>query len=127
MTGLSPSALAGGTKAAAATSSPPLLSSSAAAEGTGLAMEIHNTRAEPINAASKRDDEENGGLKGDAGEQVVTPWEVSGGADGKIDYNKLVAQFGCQKIDEALVARIERVTGMPAHPFLKRGIFFAHR
>lgn len=60
-------------------------------------------------------------------EQVVTPWEVSGGADGKIDYDKLVAQFGCQLIDETLVQRIERVTGVPAHPFLKRGIFFAHR
>jgi hypothetical protein len=36
-------------------------------------------------------------------------------------------QFGCQTIDTALVARIERLTGRPAHPFLKRGIFFAHR
>lgn len=61
------------------------------------------------------------------GEQVVTPWDVSGGADGKIDYNKLVQQFGCQNIDPALVERIERLTGVPAHPFLKRGIFFAHR
>jgi hypothetical protein len=60
-------------------------------------------------------------------EQVVTPWDVAGGADGKIDYNKLVEQFGCQAIDEALVQRIERLTGRPAHPFLKRGVFFAHR
>ncbi len=59
--------------------------------------------------------------------QVVTPWDVQGGADGKIDYNKLVEQFGCQKIDPALVQRIEKLTGRPAHPFLKRGIFFAHR
>lgn len=57
----------------------------------------------------------------------MTPWDVQGGADGKIDYNKLVEQFGCQWIDEALVARIEKATGRPAHPFLKRGIFFAHR
>ena len=27
--------------------------------------------------------------------QVVTPWDVTGGADGKIDYNKLVEQVGC--------------------------------
>lgn len=26
-----------------------------------------------------------------------------------------------------LMCRIERLTGRPAHPFLKRGIFFAHR
>jgi len=62
-----------------------------------------------------------------AGEQVVTPWDVSGGADGKIDYGKLVAQFGCQEIDQSLIDRIERLTGVPAHPFLKRGVFFAHR
>ena len=61
------------------------------------------------------------------GDQVVTPWDVSGGTDGKIDYKKLVEQFGCQWIDEKLIERIERLTKMPAHPFLKRGIFFAHR
>ena len=27
----------------------------------------------------------------------------------------------------AFPPRIERLTGKPAHPFLKRGIFFAHR
>lgn len=59
-------------------------------------------------------------------EQVVNPWEVSAG-DGGIDYNKLVEQFGCSQIDEALISRIEKVTGRPAHPFLKRGIVFAHR
>jgi len=69
----------------------------------------------------------NGTTASSIGEQVVTPWDVSGGADGKIDYNKLVEQFGCQNIDPALIERIERLTGIPAHPFLKRGIFFAHR
>ena len=60
-------------------------------------------------------------------EQVVTPWDVAGGADGKIDYAKLVNDFGCQEIDEHLIARIEKVTGVKAHPFLRRGMFFAHR
>lgn len=60
-------------------------------------------------------------------EQVVTPWDVSGGADGKIDYNKLVEQFGCQTIHQELIERIEKVTGVPSHPFLKRRVFFAHR
>ncbi len=59
-------------------------------------------------------------------EQVVTPWDVSGGADGKIDYNKLVEQFGCQTIHQELIERIEKVTGVPSHPFLKRRVFFAH-
>lgn len=57
----------------------------------------------------------------------MDPWSVSGGADGKIDYNKLLNEFGCSKLTEDLVERIERLTGKPAHPFLKRGIFFAHR
>ncbi|GAQ79027.1 Tryptophanyl-tRNA synthetase [Klebsormidium nitens] len=64
---------------------------------------------------------------GESVEQNVTPWEVQG-ADGQgIDYDKLVEKFGCQKLDEATIARVERLTGMPAHPFLKRGIFFAVR
>ena len=62
-----------------------------------------------------------------AAEQVVTPWDVSGGADGKIDYLKLVNDFGCQVIDQTLIERIEHVTGCKAHPFLRRGMFFAHR
>jgi tryptophanyl-tRNA synthetase len=62
-----------------------------------------------------------------AAEQVVTPWDVSGGADGKIDYLKLVNDFGCQVIDQSLIERIETVTGCKAHPFLRRGMFFAHR
>lgn len=58
-------------------------------------------------------------------EQVVTPWEVS--SSGVIDYDKLIDTFGCQKLTDAMVARVERLTQRPAHPFLKRGIFFAHR
>ena len=63
----------------------------------------------------------------DGGEQVVTPWDVAGGADGKIDYAKLVTDFGCSTITPELIARVERVTGVRAHPFLRRGMFFAHR
>lgn len=33
-------------------------------------------------------------LRLDLTAQVVTPWDVAGGADGKIDYNKLVEQVG---------------------------------
>lgn len=61
------------------------------------------------------------------GEQHVTPWDVTGGADGKIDYNKLVKEFGCTVIEQDLIARVERITGVRAHPFLRRGVFFAHR
>lgn len=60
-------------------------------------------------------------------EQLVTPWEVAGGADGKIDYSKLTEQFGCSLLSDDLIARIEKATGVRAHPFLRRRVFFAHR
>uniref|UniRef100_UPI00358E0652 tryptophan--tRNA ligase, cytoplasmic isoform X2 n=1 Tax=Myxine glutinosa TaxID=7769 RepID=UPI00358E0652 len=36
-------------------------------------------------------------------------------------------RFGSTKITPELIARVERVTGQQAHPFLRRGIFFSHR
>ena len=60
-------------------------------------------------------------------EQVVNPWEVSAKDGGKIDYDKLIDRFGCQRLDQSLIQRIERLTSQPAHVFLRRGVFFAHR
>lgn len=60
-------------------------------------------------------------------QQVISPWEVSSKHGGKIDYDKVIDRFGFQRIDETLVERVERLTGRPAHAFLCRGIFFAHR
>ncbi len=56
-------------------------------------------------------------------ETVVTPWDVKG----IVDYNKLTEQFGSTKIDDALIQRFERLTGKPAHHWLRRGLFFSHR
>ena len=36
-------------------------------------------------------------------------------------------QFGSQRIDQSLLDRIEKSTGKPVHPFLRRGVFFSHR
>ena len=36
-------------------------------------------------------------------------------------------QFGCSRLTQDLVARVEKLTGRPAHPLLRRGIFYAHR
>lgn len=52
----------------------------------------------------------------------ITPWEVSG----KIDYNKLVREFGVSKIDDKLLNRIKKHT-KDLHLMLRRNIFFAHR
>ena len=55
-------------------------------------------------------------------EQVVTPWEVKG----KIDYEKLINEFGTKPLTEELVKRIEKKAGY-RHVLLKRKVFFSHR
>ncbi|KAF5734500.1 tryptophan--tRNA ligase cytoplasmic [Tripterygium wilfordii] len=60
-------------------------------------------------------------------DQVVNPWEVSAGDGGKIDYDKLIDKFGCQRLDDVIIRRVEHLTTRPAHVFLRRGVFFAHR
>ena len=52
----------------------------------------------------------------------VNPYDV----EGKIDYDRLITEFGIKKIDEKLLKRIEKIAG-ETHPYLRRGIFFAHR
>ena len=52
----------------------------------------------------------------------VTPWEVTG----KVDYAKLIQEFGTEPFDDELLQRWKRVTGsMPTA--LRRKIFFSHR
>lgn len=55
--------------------------------------------------------------------QELTPWE----APDVVDYDKLLRDFGCEPISEDLILRCERLTGKPAHRFLRRGVFFSHR
>lgn len=64
--------------------------------------------------------------------QVITPWEVSGettltGERLEVDYTKLIAQFGTQKITPDLLMKFEKVTGHKPHLLLRRGVFFSHR
>ncbi|KAL6194191.1 hypothetical protein ACLB2K_035275 [Fragaria x ananassa] len=60
-------------------------------------------------------------------QQIVNPWKVEAKEGGKIDYDKLIDQFGCQRIDQSLVDRVRRLTSRPPHVFLRRDVFFAHR
>lgn len=55
----------------------------------------------------------------------VTPWEVSGELQ-ETDYSRIAREFGAKLIDEAMLNSIREVTG-EVHPFLKYGIFYAHR
>ncbi|CAD5123883.1 DgyrCDS12190 [Dimorphilus gyrociliatus] len=57
----------------------------------------------------------------------VDPWKVECNSLKGIDYDKLIKTFGSSKIDQALIDRIEKITGKPVHPLLRRGIFFSHR
>jgi len=52
----------------------------------------------------------------------VSPWEVSG----KIDYDRLIREFGVNKIDNKLLNKIKKYT-KELHPMLRRGVFFSHR
>ena len=55
-------------------------------------------------------------------EMIVTPWEVKG----KIDYERLIREFGTQPITEELLQRIAKHTG-ELHLQLRRRLFFSHR
>ncbi|MBI5147124.1 MAG: tryptophan--tRNA ligase [Thaumarchaeota archaeon] len=55
-------------------------------------------------------------------EFIVTPWHV----EGDIDYDKLIKQFGTEKITDSILKKIERTTG-EIHFMLRRGVFFSHR
>lgn len=58
-------------------------------------------------------------------EQVVTPWTVQ--SEGAVDYEKLIVQFGCQRLTEDVCQRMERLTGKKLHRWIRRGMFFSHR
>lgn len=67
-----------------------------------------------------------------AKEQVINPFEVSGGVDatGKalaIDFEKIVRDFGATPITPALLERFERVTGKRPHRLMRRGMVSSHR
>lgn len=57
------------------------------------------------------------------GEQHIDPWTVKASKTG-FNYLKLLNQFGTKPITPELIKRIETVTQMPVHRFLRRGIFF---
>src|SRR3989344_4678187 len=56
-----------------------------------------------------------------ADESKLTPWEVSG----KIDYGRLVKDFGIKQIDSLLLKKLE--THGKLHSMLRRNFYFAHR
>lgn len=53
---------------------------------------------------------------------IVTPWEVKG----KVDYERLIREFGTQPLNTDLLKRVEKHTDN-LHLQLERKIFFSHR
>jgi len=53
---------------------------------------------------------------------VVTPWEVKG----KVDYERLIREFGTQPLTNELLQRLSKHTG-EVHLQLRRELFFSHR
>jgi len=55
-------------------------------------------------------------------EMIVTPWEVKG----KVDYERLIKEFGTLPITDELLKKIQKHTGS-LHLQLRRKLFFSHR
>src|SRR3972149_2292389 len=58
----------------------------------------------------------------DKDEMVVTPWEVRG----KVDYERLIREFGTQPLTSGLIQRLAKHTG-DVQLQLRRELFFSHR
>lgn len=85
---------------------------------------IENTTAEEVLA-----DQQDASIIHTPAEEVLTDRKICchgpGGIDGACD--RLVQQFGSEPIDDALLSRLEQLTGCKPHPFLQCGLFCAHR
>jgi tryptophanyl-tRNA synthetase len=55
-------------------------------------------------------------------EMIVTPWEVRG----KVDYERLIREFGTQPLTMELIQKLAKYT-CGLHLQLRRGLFFSHR
>lgn len=54
----------------------------------------------------------------------VTPWEI----EGKVDYQKLIKQFGTSEINKQILEKLRLKTkSKKLHPFFRRGFIYSHR
>src|SRR3990170_1670574 len=73
----------------------------------------------------KKEQDSVGTFQDEAGTKL-TPWEAKGNFNSDT-YDRLVEQFGVQRITPELMAKFKAITGHEHHFWMKRGIFFAHR
>jgi len=60
-------------------------------------------------------------------EDIVTAFDIQAATDAGINYDKLIESYGCFKLFDDHIAKIEKLTGQKAHRLLRRRIFFCHR
>lgn len=58
---------------------------------------------------------------------IINPNKVQNNTNKEIDYEKVIKMFGLKPIDDAILQRVEKLTGKKPHRFLTREIFFTHR
>ena len=62
-------------------------------------------------------------IENDDEEMKVTGTEVAG----KVDYEKLCVQFGCDLLTNDMIDKMENLTGKRVHPMIRRKLYYAHR
>ena len=58
-------------------------------------------------------------------ESIINPWSVEG--EGAIDYSKLIAQFGVQRLTSSLLNVLMWEVGQQENYALRRNLFYSHR
>lgn len=66
-------------------------------------------------------------IKAGGEEDLVTAFTIQAATDKGVDYEKLLVKFGCTAMNQDLKDKIEALTGVKAHRFIRRDIFYAHR
>ena len=77
-----------------------------------LTLEENGPKAEEAATTAELVDDADGD---DDDDDVVDPWNVESKSDKGIDYDKLIKKFGSSKIDQALLDRMEKITGKPGN------------
>lgn len=58
---------------------------------------------------------------------MVDPYHFESKSGKEVDYDKLISKFGCSKMTDAMIKRVEQLSKKKAHHFLTRGIILSHR